>query len=49
MISVKLQIGFKIRQVPMGERKIKNKHDSKGETNEEEMLLEIFNHNMKLE
>ena len=53
MISMKLPIGFKIRQVdsniPMGERKIKNKHDSKGETSEEEMLLEIFNHNMKLE
>ena len=53
MISMKLPRGFKIRQVdsniPMGERKIKNKHDSKGETSEEEMLLEIFNHNMKLE
>ena len=53
MISMKLQIGFKIRQVdsniPMGERKIKNKHDFKGETSEEEMLVEIFNHNMKLE
>lgn len=53
MISMKLPIGFKIRQVdsniPIGERKIKNKHDFKGETSEEEMLLEIFNHNIKLE
>lgn len=53
MISMKLPIGFKIRQVDLTflweKEKTKNKHDSKGETNEEEMLLEIFNHNIKLD